>query len=136
MTDILFATQQAVYAALSGTPALQALIGAPARLYDHAPPGLTFPYVTFGALHVAPYDTKTETGFEQTVTLDIWSRYRGQREAQDILQAIYTALHRATLTISGATFLLCEFHSADLTPLDDGITTHAAVRFTVMAQGA
>jgi Protein of unknown function (DUF3168) len=134
MSDAFFNVQGAMFNALAASSEVQSLLGNPPPVFDHVPPGTAFPYVTFGALHVQPYDTKTEIGFEQIVTLNIWSRYRGSKEAKDILQALYDTLHRASLSVSGEVFLLSEFHSADLAPLDDGLTTHAAARFTVTTQ--
>jgi hypothetical protein len=136
MNDALFAVQQAVMNALAANADLQALIGNPARLYDHVPPDAAFPFVTYGATHIVPYDTKTETGFEQIVTLDIWSRYRGGKETRDIFQALYTILHRANLIVSGQAFLSCEFHSADLAIDGDGLTTHGAARFSIITQAS
>lgn len=134
MTDALFNAQAALYNALAANGSIQSLLGTTPRIYDHVPPGATFPYIVFGAISVHPYDTKTETGFEQIVTLDIWSRYRGSKEAKDILQAAYDSLHRATLTISSGVFLLSEFHSAELVLESDGITYRAAARFSIITQ--
>jgi len=136
MTDALFNAQSAVFTALAASGSIQSLIGSPPRLYDHVPPGAVFPYMAFGAIHVQPYDTKSEIGFEQIITLNIWSRYRGSKEAKDILQAAYDALHRAALSVSNEVFLSCEFHSADLALMDDGITYHAAARFSLITQTA
>jgi hypothetical protein len=134
MSDAFFAVQQGIYNALAASSEVTGLLGNPLSLYDHVPPGAAFPYAVFGPLSVSPYDTKTETGFEQIVTLKIWSHYRGGKEAQDILQALYDTLHHATLAVAGQVFLSCEFHSADLMLLDDGLTTHAAARYTVITQ--
>jgi len=134
MTDALLSAQTAVFNTLAASGAVQTLLGSPPRIYDHVPPGAAFPYIVFGAISVHPNDTKTEIGFEQIITLDIWSRYRGSKETKDILQAAYDALHRATLTVSGEVFLLCEFHSADLVLENDGITYRAAARFSLMTQ--
>src|ERR1700722_20203370 len=134
MTDAFFNVQDAMFDALAASTEVQGLLGNPPRVYDHVPPGAAFPYVTFGALSVQPYDTKTEIGFEQVATLNIWSRYRGSKEAKDIFEAMYDTLHRASLSVSGEVFLLCEFHSADAAPLDDGLTYHAAMRFSVITQ--
>src|ERR1700722_4740736 len=134
MTDAFFNVQDAMFNALAASTEVQGLLGNPPRVYDHVPPGAAFPYVTFGALTVQPYDTKTEIGFEQIVTLDVWSRYRGSKEAKDIVQALYDALHLTNLSVTGDVFLLSEFHSADMAPLSDGLTYHAAARFTVMTQ--
>ena len=119
--------QQAVFNALSASSEIQSVLGATPSLYDHAPPGAVFPYVAYGPTHITPYDTKTEIGLTQIITLNIWSRYRGAMETQNIFQALYDTLHRATLTVSGQVFLSCEFHSADLSLDSDGLTTHSAV---------
>jgi Protein of unknown function (DUF3168) len=136
MTDALFNSQAAIYNALAANDTIQSLLGSPPRLYDHVPPGAVFPYMVFGAIAVQPYDTKTEIGFEQIITLDIWSRYRGSKEAKDILQAAYDALHRAILSVSSEVFLLSEFHSAELVLESDGITYRAAARFSLITQTA
>ncbi|MDR3450738.1 MAG: DUF3168 domain-containing protein [Alphaproteobacteria bacterium] len=136
MSDALFAVQQAVVDILAASTEVQSVIGYPARLYDHVPPGAAFPYVVYGPVHVAPFDTKTETGFEQIITLDIWSRYRGGKEISDIFQALYDTLHRAVLTVAGQVYLSCEFHGADLAMENDGLTYHASVRFLVLTQSS
>lgn len=136
MSDALFAVQQAIYNALAASSEVQALLGNPPRVYDHVLPNVAFPYVAFGAIVAKPYDDKDRTGFEQTVTLDIWSRYRGSKEAKDILQAVYDALHRAALTVSGQTFLSCEFAGADLTQESDGLTYNAKAHFDVITQSS
>jgi hypothetical protein len=134
MNDALFATQQAVMSALAASAEIQSLLGDPAALYDHVPPGAVFPYVVYGPTHIVPYDTKTEIGFEQIISLTIWSRYRGGKETRAIFQALYDTLHRAVLTVAEQVFLSCEFHSADLAQDSDGLTTHAAVRFSILTQ--
>jgi hypothetical protein len=136
VTDALFNSQQALYNALAASGTIQSLLGSPPQIYDHVPPGAAFPYMNFGPISVQPYDTRTETGFEQIVTLDIRSRYRGSKEAKDIAQAAYDALHRATLSVTSEVFLLSEFHSADLMLENDGITYRAAVRFSIITQSA
>ncbi len=134
MTDTLFATQQSIAAVLAASAEMQSIMGATPPVYDHVPPGAVFPYIVFGPTNLAPYDTKTEIGFEQIITINIWSRYRGGKETRDIFQAVYDTLHRATFTITGQVFLSCEFHSADFGLDSDGLTYHAAVRFSILTQ--
>lgn len=137
MTGLVFKAQEAVYAALVGNAGVQALLGGSSpRVYDHVPDDATFPYLAFGVAHLAPDDGKLDSAFEHTLTLDIFSRYRGAKEAKEILQAVYAALHRAELSAAGAAFPLCEFHSAEIAPLDDGLTTHIAARFRVVEAAA
>jgi uncharacterized protein DUF3168 len=136
MSDALFAVQQAVFNALTSSGEITALLGSPPRLYDHVPPGAVFPYVVFGASAAKPHDDLDRTGFDQTVTLDIWSRYRGSKEAKDIAQAAYDTLHRANLSVSGEIFIDCEFADVAIAIEPDGLTTRAEVRFTVTVQSS
>jgi hypothetical protein len=134
MSDPLFETQQAIVAALSNDAQVQSILGTPARVFDHVPPEAAFPYAVIGAAHVEPFDTLGQSGFAQRIALGIWSRYRGGKETRAAFQAIYGALHRATLTLTTQTFLSCEFHSADFALDDDGLTYTATARFTVKTQ--
>jgi len=136
MTDALFNAQQAVFDALAASTEVQALLGYPARIYDHVPPGAVFPYAAFGPLHVEPYDDKFTAGFEQILSLNIWSRYRGGKEAKDIVQSFYDVLHRANLSVSGEVLLACEFHGADLATDNDGLTYRAVARFSIITQSS
>jgi hypothetical protein len=134
MTDILFNVQEAMLGALSASADVQALLGSPVRVYDHVPDDAVFPYVAFGPANVTPYDNLTDVGFEQVITLNIWSRYRGGKETRDIFQSIYDTLHRASLTIDGQTFVSCDFHSADFSLDSDGLTYFCAARFSLVTQ--
>ncbi len=100
------------------------------------PPGAVFPYIVFGPVTTLPYDDKDRTGFEQSVTLDIWSRYRGSKEVKDILQAAYDALHRAELDVADEVFVSCEFSGADIMPESDGLTYSGKVHFSVITQSS
>lgn len=134
MTASLFAVQEAVYGALSSNASLQALIGAPTRLYDVVPPAAVFPYVTLGDITLRDFDTKDATGFEQSVILHFWSRYRGRKEMKQMMQAVYDALHQSALTVTGASFVSCQFHSASTQQENDGLTFHGIMRFRIVVQ--
>ena len=136
MTDAFFAVQQAIYNTLAASSEMQAQLGNPPCVYNHVPPNPLYPYVAFGAIAAKPFDDIDRTGFTQTVTLDIWSRYRGTKEVKDIAQAIYDTLHRATLTVSGEVFISCEFVSADITVEGDGLTYHGETRYSVVTQSS
>lgn len=134
MNAILFNVQQAILDTLAANEDVQAALGAVPRVYDYVPQDAVFPYVACGPVHVVSNDNKRDIGFEQIVTLNIWSRYRGGKETRDIFQALYNALHRATLSLTGQIFLSCEFHSADFALDADGLTYHAATRFAILTQ--
>jgi len=136
MTNILFDAQQALFDALSANADVQALLGENPRLYDYVPQGAVYPYVVYGPARVTPYDAKNDASFEQIVTFNVWSQYRGGKETRALFQALYNVLHRAEIALDGNPFLYAEFHSADFALDSDGLTYHAAVRFTVITQNA
>ena len=126
----MFELQTAVVTALKASAAVQALLGADARVYDDHPVDIpVMPYVTVGEFVTAPFDTKTSIGREATVSLHVWSSYRGRKEAEQVLKAIYDVLHRQTLTVSGYSFILGQFIGSESFIDADGITRHGVCRF-------
>jgi Protein of unknown function (DUF3168) len=136
MNDALFAIQQAVAAALGASAEVQGLLGDPVRVYDHVPPGAAFPYAVIGTVAAKPYDDKDRTGFAATIAVDIWSRYRGTREVKDILQAVYDALHRTALSVTGQVFVSCEFAGVTIVPDGDGLTYRGTAHYDIMVQSS
>jgi hypothetical protein len=134
MSTSLFAAQEAVFGALSNAAALQSLIGNPARIFDVVPPGAIFPYVTLGDITLRDFDTKERTGFEQMHVLHAYSRYRGRKEVKTIMQAAYDALHRQSLTVTGADFISCQLVGATIGAENDGLTLHGVMRFRIIVQ--
>lgn len=131
MSNLSFATQRAVFEQLSTTSSVTSLLGDPLRLYDHVPAGAEFPYAVFGVTHIEPVDIIGENGFDQMISLDVYSRYRGCYEIKTIFHAIHSALDRQSLTLSEGTFLSCGFHEADLGLDQDGLTYRAHMRFRI-----
>lgn len=130
--DPSWAVQQAIFDALTGAAALTALLGdGAAGVYDDVPENATFPYVTIGETFLSPFDTKTEIGVEHVVVLHIWSRYEGAKECKQIMTAIYDALNRAALSVSGQTVVDSRFTFAQTMRDPDGETRHGIQRFTV-----
>lgn len=131
----LTALQDALYTALSGSAALQALIGDPARVFDHVPDDTPFPYVEIGEVSAKRFDSASRNGLDCIVTLNVWSRYSGRREAKQILDAIYAVLHDGTLSVTGNAHVLSAFLGAETKRDDDGLTYHGIVRYRVILQG-
>ena len=101
MSSISFALQQALFAALSASSDLTALIGS--RIFDFVPPDSAFPYVILGDGSEADWSTATEDGSEHAIQVDVWSREPGHREAKQIGDVIRATLNNAALAVSGAT---------------------------------
>jgi hypothetical protein len=94
------ALQKAIRAKLAGHAPLTLLIGGPA-IYDDVPQGTREPYVTFGDMATRDWSTKDSDGEEHFVTINVWSRERGRREAYAIIAEIDAALDGAALTLEG-----------------------------------
>lgn len=105
--------QKAVLAALSGSAPLVALLGS-AKILDHAPANVAFPYITFGRVSVFDWSTATEPGAEHLVTLHVWSKGKGKAEALAIMERLRGVLHDADLTLAGHQLVNMRLETSDL----------------------
>ena len=118
--------QKAIYSALGSDSALSALI---TGVYDDVPEGATYPYVVIGEQTAVNFGSKTLDGLEYTLTIHVWSQYRGRKEAKEIMEKIYDVLHESSLSVTGASLvnLRQEFETSLVD--SDGITRHGVMRF-------
>lgn len=109
-------------------------------IYDNVPQALDsgndsfFPYVTIGDDTMIDWDTDTSQGKEATLTIHVWSRYRGRKEVKEIQGIIYDILHLSNLIITGyhSVLMLSEFSETLLDP--DGLTRHGVQRFRLIVE--
>ena len=135
MTAPAAEVQKAIHAALSGDAGVLALLGS-ARVYDHAPPNVPFPYITFGRTSIYDWSTGTEDGAEHRLVLHVWSRHRGKAECWTAIEAIRAALHEAALAVEGHRLVNLRFETADVGADRDGITWHGVARFRAVTEPA
>lgn len=121
MTAACADLQKAMFETLTGNAVLVALLGG-GRIFDRAPTDAAFPYVTFGRTSVFDWSTSTESGLEHLVTLHVWSKAKGRKEAFAIVDAVRAALE-TPLTIDNQHLVNFRFESADVT-FDDDISVH------------
>jgi len=131
--------QKAIYSRMINYSALTSLLATDPRstspaVYDHVPQDATFPYVVVGDTTMAPFDTDDSTGNDATVTIHVWSEYRGRIETKEIQDAIYNALHRNDLTVTGSDTIMVEWEYADSELDPDGITRHGVQRFRTVIE--
>ena len=129
-----FALQQAIYAALAASPDLQALIGDPPRLFDFVPRDSDFPYVVIGDAIQSDWSTATEDGTEHQLTINVWSRSTGHKEAKAIAEVIRAVLNNAALSVSGATLIDIRHLATDFARQPDGQTYRASLRFRAVTE--
>ena len=146
------ALQAAIYSRLTNDAALNNLLSRQVRpdgskgdgpaVYGHVPDAVdvgdknseNFPYVVIGEDTNIDFDTDTSLGSESTVTIHQWSRFRGRSEVKKIQKAIYDALNRAELTISGRHLVDSIWEFAETTLERDGKTYHGVMRFRVTTE--
>lgn len=129
---------KAVYARLIDYAELTAIRGD--RLFDHVPPteiplgpnNEGFPYQTMGEETSVSLDTDDSEGAEGTLTIHSWSTYRGTKEIRQMQDATHRALHRYSLSVTGANFITIEYDFSQILTDPDGITRHGIMRFRAL----
>lgn len=98
-------------------------------VYDDVPQGASFPYVSIGEDTSIQWDTDLDDGTESTLTIHVWSRSPGRKEAKELLDSIHGLLHRKTLTVTGASPVFCYYEFAETLLDPDGETRHGVTRY-------
>lgn len=137
MTDHSWNLQQALYQALANAePALAA-----GGVHDQAPDDAAFPHVEIGesdvlpddvSLGVAGADGEGDRGLAETITLHVWSRYRGRKETLAILARIHALLHGRALSVAGRASALAFVRSQRVFRDPDGLTRHGVMAVEVI----
>jgi hypothetical protein len=122
--------QVEIQAAIFNT--LKTSLGIP--VYDNVPQASAYPYVVIGNDTSIPFDTDNSIGSESTLTIHVWSQYRGKMEVKEILQEIYDQLNRANIAVSDCHLIECiaEFQETFLE--SDGLTRHGVIRFRIIVE--
>ena len=123
----------AIHGALTADAPLTALLGGE-KIYDEPPRDAALPYVTLGEDVIADGSTATEEGEEHALTLHVWSRAGGHREAHVIAGALLEALADAPLSLDGHHLANLRFIVADVRREADGRTYHGIVRLRALTE--
>ena len=135
MASAGWALQRAVYERLTSAAEVTATLGGP-NVYDDVPRGATYPYLTIGQSSTRDWSTASEDGEEHTLTLHVWTRSRGRRQVQVIMSAVRTALHDASLTLSGYALVNLRHELSEARRDGDGETYHGLMRFRAVTEPA
>ncbi|HMN37963.1 MAG TPA: DUF3168 domain-containing protein [Hyphomicrobium sp.] len=133
MPNAGFALQQALHAALTSDANVLAALGG-SRIYDDVPERAQFPYVTIGQTTERDWSTGSDEGSEHTVTLHVWSRGAGRKEANAIMAAACAALHDAPLALEGHRLINLRHEFSDARRDPDGETFHGTARFRAITE--
>ena len=123
--------QQAIYQKLTGDATLMALI---TGVFDRTPQDTNFPYISIGESAAHDWSNLGTTGTAHVLTLHVWSREGGRKQAAQIMERLYTLLHQGTLTVSGQSFVSMHFTASDIGMESDGWTYQAKMHFSVLLQ--
>lgn len=97
----LKAIETTVYSVLSTDGVLTGLAG----VYNDVPEGAAYPHVQIGSGTEHPWHTMggptAGLGWNDTVTVHIWSRYQGDVEALTILSRVVALLNFVALSVTG-----------------------------------
>ena len=93
------------------------------------PEETSYPYVVIGEETAIDSSAKDKDIFEHTLTIHIWSQYRGRRDIKEIMEQVHDTLHDSSLSVTGASMVNMrqEFQTTLLE--GDGITRHGVMRF-------
>lgn len=126
--------QQALYQRLSTDEVLSRLARG---VYDDVPTPPRWPYVAIGEYTAIPADNQSSDGLEATLTLHIWSRYRGNREVLAILERLHERLHNRRWEAVDATQIVAtRVEFVEILRDPDGETRHGVVRIRSWLQRA
>ncbi|MGB3500330.1 MAG: DUF3168 domain-containing protein [Mesorhizobium sp.] len=127
--------QKAIFEALSSDAPLLALLGGQ-KVFDAAPPNVTYPYVSFGRTSMFDWSTGTEIGTEQLFTLHVWSKTRGKNETLEIMAAIQHVLDRGDLAVDHFALVNMTMEFSEARFDDDLLVHHGMVRYRAVLEPA
>lgn len=133
MDSSALALRTAVVARLAGDAATLAALGG-ARIYDDPPTRAEFPYMTFGQSSERDWSTGSDEGFEHLLTLHVWSRAAGRKQAETAIAAALTALHDQPLELDGHRMINLRHEFTDARRESDGLTYRASARFRAVTE--
>lgn len=122
------AIQTAVYQKLSSDTNVTSL----APVLDDVGEFQDYPYITIGEDVINEWDTDTTLGGDASITIHVWSRYKGRKEAKEIMGAIYNSLHRQQLTAAGYDIVMANYTTETSFLDSDGLTRHGVQTYRIL----
>jgi len=124
--------QLVLYQKLTNDSTLMSTLGG---VYDFVPEYSAYPYLTMGEILWNDASGPATTAAECTLTLRVFSRSSGRKEAAVIMNRLHDLLHNGTLSPSGYTLVFLQFVSGEITMENDGVTHLGVMRFQAFLQG-
>ena len=125
----------AIIPILKSDAAMQALIGQ--RVYDAAPKGASYPYVSLGAAWESQDDADCIPSLEIGFRLDVWSapeQSTGSPEMRRITHRVRTLLHEVDLDLFEGALAMLAHRRTDVMRDPATKIAHAAIEFTAVIE--
>ena len=105
-------------------------------VFDHrgVPESQPFDYITIGDTIERPNNTLGRRGYNDTITIYIWSRQLGQKTAQAIVARLNQLLDQVHLNLSTQAHVYTMYDQSMYLPQPDGLTLQAPVRYLLYSE--
>ena len=112
-----------------------AYLGPSGRIYDRAPAGAGFPFLSLGGSQSEPIDGDNINLIDHRITLHIFGRRDDRDSIEDALGVVRSCLHEGQLT-RDAPFncILCRVVYCDIFPTRDSRTLHGLIRLKAIIE--
>ncbi|MCF6110164.1 MULTISPECIES: DUF3168 domain-containing protein [Mesorhizobium] len=133
MTAPAAALQKALFQALDADGSLSAALGG-AKLFDHVPENIPFPYVTFGRTSVYDWVTGRKKDAEQLFTLHFWSKSEARKEMLDVMDMVSARLQDAALALDEHHRVNLRLEFTEVRYDEDLSACHGLLRFRAVTE--
>ncbi|OLE51930.1 MAG: hypothetical protein AUG51_20595 [Acidobacteria bacterium 13_1_20CM_3_53_8] len=93
------------------------------------PENQPFDYITIGDTIETPNNTLGRRGYNNTVTIHIWSRQFGQKTVQAMIARLNQLFDQVHLNLATQAHVYTMYDQSMYLPQPDGLTLHAPVRY-------
>jgi dsDNA-binding SOS-regulon protein len=125
--------QKALFQALDADGSLSAALGG-AKLFDHVPENIPFPYVTFGRTSVYDWVTGRKKDAEQLFTLHFWSKSEARKEMLDVMDMVSARLQDAALALDEHHRVNLRLEFTEVRYDEDLSACHGLLRFRAVTE--
>ncbi|MCF6118453.1 DUF3168 domain-containing protein [Mesorhizobium muleiense] len=133
MTAPAAALQKALFQALDADGSLSAALGG-AKLFDHVPENIPFPYVAFGRTSVYDWVTGRKKDAEQLFTLHFWSKSEARKEMLDVMDMVSARLQDAALALDEHHRVNLRLEFTEVRYDEDLSACHGLLRFLAVTE--
>jgi hypothetical protein len=129
------ALQDAIVAALLADTGVADLVGE--RVYDSAPAGVSYPYITLGPSQAVRDDADCVSGAEHSVQIDAWTQDGGsKRSCKRICAAVESALHDVDLALDEPfALVLIEVENWEVSDDPEEFVAHGIINIRALVEG-